>query len=59
MPNIKKVALQSVKVKGLQVRTNNADEMHQETQKIAPLWGKFYRGITYTQRGCYGVWGVP
>ena len=58
MPNIKKVALQSVKVKGLQVRTNNADEMHQETQKIAPLWGKFYREVLPTLKEVATVYGV-
>jgi len=45
MPNIKKVALTSKIITGLQARTKNADEMNPNTQKIAPLWGKFFSEI--------------
>lgn len=41
MPNIKKVELTSKHIKGLDTRTDYADEMNPETQKIAPLWEKF------------------
>jgi len=58
MPNINKVALQSVKVKGLQIRTNNANEMHPDTQKIAPLWGRFYREVLPTLKEGATVYGV-
>ncbi len=40
MPNITKVELSAKSISGLQTRTQNADEMNPETQKIAPLWGK-------------------
>lgn len=58
MPNIRKVELQSVKVKGLQVCTNNADEMHSDTQKIAPLWERFYRKVLPTLKEGATVYGV-
>ena len=45
MPNIRKVELTAKTIKGLQIRTKNADEMKPETQKIAPLWGKFFAEI--------------
>ena len=45
MPNIQKVEVQSKRVTGLQVRTKNANEMNPETQKIAPLWGRFYSEV--------------
>ena len=48
MPNIKKVEVQSKTIKGLQVRTKNADEMNPETQQIAPLWGRFFSEIMPT-----------
>lgn len=48
MPNIKKVELTSKTIKGLQIRTKNADEMNPETQKIAPLWGRFFAEIMPT-----------
>jgi len=58
MPNIKKVELQSVKVKGLKVRTINADEMNQDTQKIAPLWGRFFDEVMPTLSEDARVYGV-
>ena len=48
MPNIKKVELTAKTIKGLQIRTKNADEMNPETQKIAPLWGKFFAEVMPT-----------
>ena len=45
MPNIKKVELSTKVIKGLQTRTKNADEMDEETRKIAPLWGRFFSDI--------------
>jgi len=48
MPNIKKVTIEAKTIKGLQVRTKNADEMNPNTQKIAPLWGRFFSEIMPT-----------
>ncbi len=48
MPNIKKVELTAKTITGLQVRTKNADEMNPETQKIAPLWGRFFAEVLPT-----------
>ena len=48
MPNIKKVELKSKTINGLQVRTKNSDEMNSNTQKIAPLWSKFFAEILPT-----------
>jgi len=45
VPNIQKVEVQAKTVTGLQIRTKNADEMNPETQKIAPLWGRFYSEV--------------
>ena len=59
MPNIKKVEIESKTVKGLQVRTKNADEMNPETQKIAPLWGRFFNEVLPTLgEGGATVYGV-
>jgi len=48
MPNIKKVDIESKHISGLTVRTKNSDEMNADTQKIAPLWGRFYEEIVPT-----------
>ncbi|CAA6803424.1 MAG: FIG00471296: hypothetical protein [uncultured Sulfurovum sp.] len=45
MPNIKKIDVTSKTIYGLKTRTKNADEMNVDTQKIAPLWGKFYEEV--------------
>jgi len=45
MPNIQKVNVKAKRITGLQVSTNNRDEMSQETQKIAPLWKRFHDEI--------------
>jgi len=58
MPNIKKVEVQSKAVKGLQVRTKNADEMKPETQQIAALWGNFYNEVLPTLDDGATVYGV-
>ena len=58
MPNIQKVEVQAKTVKGLQVRTKNADEMNPETQKIAPLWGRFFNEILPTLGERATVYGV-
>ena len=58
MPNIKKVEIESRTVKGLQVRTKNADEMNPETQKITPLWGRFYNEVLPTLGEGATVYGV-
>jgi len=58
MPNIKKIELQSLKIKGLQVRTKNADEMQPDTQKIAPLWGRFFQELMPTLKEDATVYGV-
>ena len=58
MPNIKKVEIESIIVKGLQVRTKNADEMNLETQKIAPLWGRVFNEILPTLDEGATVYGV-
>jgi len=41
MPNIKKVNVTAKTIFGQQTRTQNTDEMNEEKQKIAPLWGRF------------------
>jgi len=48
MSKIKKVTLESKRIIGFKVRTKNADEMNSDTQKIAPLWGKFFNEIMPT-----------
>ena len=58
MPNIQKVDFSSTVVIGLQVRTKNRDEMNVETEKIAPLWGKFYAEIIPTLKEDATVYGV-
>jgi len=58
MPNIKKVEIESTIVKGLQVRTKNADEMNLETQKIAPLWGRVFNEMLPTLGEGATVYGV-
>ena len=58
MPNIKKVEIESTIVKGLQVRTKNADEMNPETQKIAPLWGRGFNEVLPTLDEGATVYGV-
>jgi len=58
MPNIQKVEVQAKIITGLQVRTKNADEMHPDTQKIAPLWGRFFHEILPTLNEGATVYGV-
>ena len=58
MPNIKKVEIESNIVTGLQVRTKNPDEMNPETQKIAPLWGRFFNEVLTTLEEGATVYGV-
>ena len=58
MPNIKKVEIESNRVMGLQVRTKNTDEMNPETQKIAPLWGRFFNEVMPTLEESATVYGV-
>ena len=58
MPNIKKVEIQAKTIKGLQVRTKNSDEMNPDTQKIAPLWGRFFHEILPTLSKDAMVYGV-
>jgi len=58
MPNIQKVELQDKTITGLQIRTKNADEMNPETQKIAPLWGRFYTELLPTLGEGATVYGV-
>ena len=58
MPNIKKVEIESTIVKGLQVRTKNADEMNPETQKIVPLWGRVFNEMLPTLDEGATVYGV-
>lgn len=41
MPNIKKVDVSEKCIYGLQTTTQNSDEMHQQTQKIGALWGRY------------------
>ena len=45
MPNIKKIEIYTKTITGLKIRTKNADEMNPKTQKIAPLWGRFFSEI--------------
>ena len=58
MPNIQKIELQTKTVTGLQIRTKNADEMNTETQKIAPLWGRFFHEVLPTLSEGATVYGV-
>ena len=58
MPNIQKVEVASKTIQGLQVRTKNADEMNIETQKIAPLWGRFFHEVLPTLGESATVYGV-
>jgi len=43
--NIQKLNVSSKTIKGLKARTKNSDEMNISTQKIAPLWKRFYTEI--------------
>lgn len=58
MPNIQKVELKCTTIRGLQTRTQNTDEMNPGTQKIAPLWGKFYTEIMPTLKEGAALYGV-
>lgn len=58
MPNIKKVTIDAKTIKGLQVRTKNTDEMNSETQKIAPLWEKFYEEVMPRLESSTALYGV-
>ena len=58
MPNITKVKLTSKTINGLQTRTQNTNEMNPETQKIAPLWGKFYTDIMPSLKEGTALYGV-
>lgn len=58
MPNIQKVNIESKRIKGLQIRTKNSDEMHTNTQKIAPLWGRFFQEVLPTLPEGTTVYGV-
>jgi len=58
MPNIKKVELESKTIKGLKIRTKNSDEMNPQTQKIAPLWGKFFEEMVPTLNADASMYGV-
>ena len=58
MPNIKKIDVSSLTIKGLHVRTNNANEIDRETQKIAPLWERFYDEVLPTLQEGATVYGV-
>lgn len=41
MPSIQKVDINSKTIVGFKTRTNNADEMKPDTQKIGALWRRF------------------
>ena len=58
MPNIKKVEVSAKTITGLQIRTNNSDEKDPITQKIAPLWAKFFEEILPTLDTGAVVYGV-
>jgi len=58
MPNIKKVTIEAKTIKGLQVQTNNADEMNPKTQKIVPLWARFFSEVLPTLGKDATVYGV-
>ena len=58
MSNVKKVEITSKVIKGFHVRTKNSDEMNPETQKIAPLWGKFFEEIVPTLSADTSMYGV-
>lgn len=58
MPNIKKIKLESKIIKGFETRTKNVNEMNPETQKIAPLWGKYFTEIFHTLKEDKSLYGV-
>jgi len=58
MSNIKKVTIESKTIKGLQVSTKNVDEMYPKTQKIAPLWARFFSEVLPTLGKDATVYGV-
>lgn len=58
MPNIKKVELTSKIILGLQTRTRNIDEMNPNTQKLVPLWDKFYAEIMPNLKKGTVIYGV-
>lgn len=58
MPNIRKVDCQAKVIYGLEVRTKNVDEMNSDTQKIAPLWEKFFAEIMPKLLEGASVYGV-
>ena len=58
MPNIQKVEVHSKTIIGLQVRTKNTEELNPETQKIAPLWGRFFHEMLPTLGEGATVYGV-
>jgi len=59
MPNIKKVEVTPKTIYGLKERTRNSNEVSEDNQKIAPLWGRFYEKVVpKLQEGArlYGVY---
>ncbi len=58
MPNIQKVELTTKTIYGMETRTENADEMQKETQKIAPLWGKFFEEVAPHLSSGTSMYGV-
>ncbi|CAA6802964.1 MAG: Unknown protein [uncultured Sulfurovum sp.] len=58
MPNIQKVSLENITVTGLQVKTKNIDERNEQTQKIAPLWERFFQEVLPTLSKEAIIYGV-
>ncbi len=58
MPNIKKVEFTTKTINGLKIRTKNTAEINPDTQKIAPLWERFFEEIVPTVSTGTFMYGV-
>lgn len=58
MPNIQKVDVTAKTIYGLKERTTNSNEVSENNQKIAPLWGRFYEEVVPRLKEGTQLYGV-
>lgn len=56
--NMRLVHVEEKEVRGLAVRTKNADEMNQQTAKIGGVWQKFYETVAPNLKDGTTIFGV-
>lgn len=52
------VEIRELSVTGISIKTNNANEMHAETQKIPTLWSRFYSDYIPNLNSDANIYGV-